>query len=60
MHTAPVAADRQIKMSSFLYLISELHAVWEQSAMAQHVKPCQVLQFPSCVGGEYHPRDELN
>lgn len=35
-------------MSSFL--ISELLAVWEQSAMAQHVKPCQVLQFPSCVG----------
>lgn len=33
-------------MSSFL--ISEPLAVWEHSAMAQHVKPCQVLQFPSC------------
>lgn len=37
-------------MSSFL--ISELLAVWEQSAMAQHVKPCQVLQFPSCFRGK--------
>lgn len=37
-------------MSSFL--ISELLAVWEHSAMAQHVKPCQVLQFPSCFRGK--------
>lgn len=36
----------------FLSLISELRAVWEQSAMAQHVNPCQVLQFSFlCVGG---------
>lgn len=37
-------------MSSFL--ISELLAVWEHLAMAQHVKPCQVLQFPSCFRGK--------
>lgn len=40
--------------------ISELLAVWEHPVMAQHVKPCQVLQFPSCFRGKkYHP-DELN
>lgn len=41
-------------MSSFL--ISERLAVWEHSAIAQHVKPCQVLQFLPVLGGEISPQ----